>query len=34
MNQEYGQRDFSIIDPNGYRLGLWATAASAGEPPG
>jgi uncharacterized protein (DUF433 family)/catechol 2,3-dioxygenase-like lactoylglutathione lyase family enzyme len=23
MNQEYGHRDFSIIDPNGYRLRFW-----------
>ncbi len=23
MDQEYGRRDFSIIDPNGYRLCFW-----------
>jgi hypothetical protein len=23
MDQEYRRRDFSILDPNGYRLVLW-----------
>ena len=23
MDQEYGRRDFSVIDPNGYRLIFW-----------
>lgn len=22
-NQQYGRRDFSVIDPSGYRLGFW-----------